>query len=197
MTKKKKIILIVAAISAIIVSFMGGQSFSKYVTQVRGEGQVEVAKWEFLVNGSGETIKTINLQSTCNNGTLVNNKIAPGTKGAFNIEIDATKAEVGINYDVKIVERTNKPSNLIFKYNGETYDSTQGLQGALVGTIYADSDSEDKKITLPIEWEWKYETGNTPEEIEMADQQDTTNGSICETYAFDIIVNGTQMMPIG
>lgn len=194
MTKKKKIILIVAAISAIIVSFMGGQSFSKYVTQVKGEGQVEVAKWQFLVNGSEDTIKTISLQSTCNNDTLVNNKIAPGTQGSFNIEIDATQAEVGINYNVQIVEKSHKPSNLVFKYEGITYESTEALVGVLNGTIPADA--TDKKITLPIEWEWKYETGSTQEEIALADQQDTTDGSVCETYAFDIIVSGIQMIPV-
>lgn len=158
MTNKKKILVIVAVLSAIIVSFMGGQSFSKYVSQVKGQAQMEVARWSFLVNGEDESIQNMQLGSTCDDETLLDNKIAPGTQGNFNIEIDATGSDVGIQYHVTFEEKTQKPRNLIFIYNKSTYANLQDLEVALEGVI--DANAQEKKISIPIQWKWEYETGN-------------------------------------
>lgn len=91
MSKKKKVILSIAILSCIILAFIGGQSYSKYVSEVKGEGMAEVATWSFQVNGQKEQVQTIELGSTCNNETLVNNKIAPGTSGSFNIIVDRNR----------------------------------------------------------------------------------------------------------
>ena len=191
MTNKKKIVLIVAILSMIVISFMGGQSFSKYISQVKGYGQFDIAKWSFLVNGQESSMNTIDLSSTCNNGTLINNKIAPGTEGNFNIEIDATGSEVGIQYQVTFDEKSQKPNNLFFIYNRSTYANFSDLAYALKGVINADA--ENKKISIPIKWIWEYETGNSPELREPEDVEDTQDGKTLQNYAFDVIVTGTQV----
>lgn len=193
MTNKKKIVLIVAILSMIVISFMGGQSFSKYISQVKGYGQFDIAKWSFLVNGQESSMNTIDLSSTCNNGTLINNKIAPGTEGNFNIEIDATGSEVGIQYQVTFDEKSQKPNNLFFIYNRSTYANFSDLAYALKGVINADA--ENKKISIPIKWIWEYETGNSPELREPEDAEDTQDGKTLQNYAFDVIVTGTQVEP--
>lgn len=193
MTNKKKIVLIVAILSMIVVSFMGGQSFSKYVSQVKGYGQFDIAKWSFLVNGQESSMNTIDLSSTCNNETLIDNKIAPGTEGNFNIEIDATGSEVGIQYQVTFDEKSQKPNNLYFIYNKSTYANFDDLAYALKGVINADA--ENKKISIPIKWIWEYETGNSPELREPEDAEDTQDGKTLQNYAFDVIVTGTQVEP--
>jgi len=193
LTNKKKIVLIVAILSMIVISFMGGQSFSKYISQVKGYGQFDIAKWSFLVNGQESSMNTIDLSSTCNNGTLINNKIAPGTEGNFNIEIDATGSEVGIQYQVTFDEKSQKPNNLFFIYNRSTYANFSDLAYALKGVINADA--ENKKISIPIKWIWEYETGNSPELREPEDAEDTQDGKTLQNYAFDVIVTGTQVEP--
>lgn len=193
MTNKKKIVVIVAILSMIVVSFMGGQSFSKYISQVKGYGQFDIAKWSFLVNGQESSMNTIDLSSTCNNETLINNKIAPGTEGNFNIEIDATGSEVGIQYQVTFDEKSQKPNNLFFIYNRSTYANFSDLAYALKGVINADA--ENKKISIPIKWIWEYETGNSPELREPEDAEDTEDGKTLQNYAFDVIVTGTQVEP--
>lgn len=193
MTNKKKILVIVAVLSAIIVSFMGGQSFSKYVSQVKGQAQMEVARWSFLVNGEEESIQNMQLGSTCDDETLLDNKIAPGTQGNFNIEIDATGSEVGIQYHVTFEEKTQKPRNLIFIYNKSTYANLQDLEVALEGVI--DANDETKKISIPIQWKWEYETGNDERLRETEDREDTEDGKMLQNYNFDIIVTGTQLPP--
>ena len=94
--KSKKIVLIVIAIVAILVSFIGGRAYAKYMSKVTGNGTADVASWSFKVNENAEKMQTISLKSTINNSTLVNNKIAPGTAGTFQIKVDATGADVGI-----------------------------------------------------------------------------------------------------
>ncbi len=193
LSKKKKIIAIIAILSCVIVSFIGGQSYSKYVSEVRGDGIAEVATWSFKVNGQQEQVQTIQLASTCNNETLVNNKIAPGTRGSFNIMVDGTGSDVGINYCIEFTEESTKPTNLKFVYDGQEYSSVNELQNNLSGTIHAND--ENKIKTLTIHWKWDYETGNNETEIAENDKIDTQNAKDIATYTFKVIVSGTQVVP--
>ena len=99
--KSKKIVLLLVAIAAIIFSFVGGQSYAKYMSKVTGQGTADIASWSFKVNENEEKMQTISLKSRQNNSTLLNNKIAPGTDGEFQIKLDATGTDVGINYAIK------------------------------------------------------------------------------------------------
>ena len=193
MTKKKKIISIVAIIIAIILSFIGGQTFSKYVTEVRGDGTAQIATWDFKVNGQKEEVQTISLGSTYDSSTLVNGKIAPGTEGNFQIKVDATGSDVGIDYKIKFSDETTKPTNLKFYYQEVEYNSILELGNALSGTINADD--ENKAKTFDIKWKWNYETGSNPTEIASNDKIDTQNAQEITNYEFDVIVSGTQVVP--
>ena len=193
MSKKKKIILAVAILSCIILSFLGGQSYAKYVSEVKGNGMAEVATWNFKVNGQKEQVQTIQLGSTCDNETLVNNKIAPGTKGSFNIVVDGTGSDVGINYHIQFTNESTKPTNLKFTYDNQQYSSIAELESNLSGTIHAND--ENKTKTLTIEWQWDYETGNDEVEIAKNDKIDTQNAQDIATYTFNVVVSGTQVVP--
>ncbi len=193
MSKKKKAILILAVLSCILLAFIGGQSFSKYVSEVRGDGIAEVATWSFKVNGQQEEVQTINLNSTCNNETLINNKIAPGTSGNFNIMVDGTGSDVGIHYSIKFENETTKPTNLKFVYDKKEYNSITELENDLSGTIYAND--ENKERTLSIGWKWNYETGTQDSEIANNDRIDTQDAKAIANYTFDVIVSGTQVLP--
>ena len=195
MSKKKKIVLVIAIISSILLAFVGGQSYAKYVSEVRGNGMAEVATWNFKVNGQKEEVQMIELGSTCDNETLVGNKIAPGTKGSFNIVVDGTGSDVGIFYQIEFRNENNKPTNLKFIYNDRQYSSITELQSSLSGTIYANA--EDKVRTFNIQWEWPYITGvgTGIEEEQKNDKIDTQDAMNIATYSFDVIVSGTQVAP--
>ena len=193
MTKKKKVLAILAVLAVILLAFIGGQAYAKYVSEVRGEGIAEVATWSFKVNGQNEQVESINLASTCNNETLVDNKIAPGTSGSFNIIVDATGSEVGINYNITFTEEENKPQNLKFEYNDTEYNSIKDLEADLSGTINAND--EEKTRTLNVKWKWDYETGSNPEEVSSNDLVDTEDAKRIQNYTFDVVVTGTQVEP--
>lgn len=193
MTKKKKIISIIAIIIAVVLSFVGGQTYSKYVTEVRGDGTAQIATWDFKVNGQKEQVQTISLGSTYDESTLVNGKIAPGTRGSFQIIVDGTGSDVGIDYKIKFLNENSKPQNLKFYYNEKQYNSILELEDELSGTI--DANAEDKTKTFTINWEWQYETGNNPTEIASNDKIDTQNAQEIENYTFNVNVSGTQVVP--
>ena len=193
LNKKKKLIVILAVLLAILLSFMVGKTFSKYVSEVRGDGMAEVATWSFKVNGQEEEVQTINLLSTYDNETLLDNKIAPGTEGNFNIMLDGTDSEVGIEYKVNIENETIKPTNLKFIYNDKEYDKIEDLANDLTGIINAND--ENKVRNLNIKWKWNYETGKNEQEIKTSDLQDTKDAKLIQNYKFDMIVSGTQVVP--
>ena len=190
---KKKAVIISTILVAIILSFIGGQTYSKYVTEVRGDGTAQIATWDFKVNGQKEEVQTISLGSTYDSSTLVNGKIAPGTEGNFQIIVDATGSDVGIDYKIKFSDETTKPTNLKFYYQEVEYNSILELGDALSGTINANDKNKSK--TFDIKWKWNYETGSNPTEIASNDKIDTQNAQEITNYEFDVIVSGTQVVP--
>ena len=194
MSTKKKTIIALICISLVMIAFFGRQSFSKYVSKITGNGVAEIATWSFKVNGSGESqSQTINLASTYDNGTLVNNKVAPGTSGSFNIVIDGTGSDVGIEYYVECEGESQLPDNFKFIYNGQRYSHLYEIHNSLNGTINANDNNKVRTIT--IGWVWDFETGNTNEEIKANDQIDTQNAKDISTYTVNIKVTGIQALP--
>ena len=191
--KKTKIVLIVIVIAVILVSFIGGQAYAKYMSKVTGNGVGEIAQWRFKVNENEEKMQTISLNSTIYNFTLANGRIAPGTAGSFEINIDGSGSGVAIFYTVNIQNETEKPKNLKFKYDGKEFESIELLNHWIVGTIHGDTDAQQRSFI--IEWEWPYETGNTPEEIAENDERDTIDAKNISDYRFDVVVTGTQVQP--
>lgn len=193
MSKKKKAVIALCILVVMLVAFIGGQAYAKYISQVRGNGIAEIATWSFKVNGEKEQVQEIRLASTCNNQTLVNNKIAPGTSGSFNIKIDATGSDVGINYNITFAQEENKPQNLKFEYGGIEYSSIKELEGKLSGMIEANE--RDKTRIINVKWQWDYETGSDPSQINENDIVDTKDATNVANYTFQVIVTGTQIQP--
>lgn len=191
--KKTKIVLMVIVIAVILVSFIGGQAYAKYMSKVTGNGVGEIAQWRFKVNENEEKMQTISLNSTIYNFTLANGRIAPGTAGSFEINIDGSGSGVAIFYTVNFQNETEKPKNLKFKYDGKEFESIELLNHWIVGTIHGDTDAQQRSFI--IEWEWPYETGNTPEEIAENDERDTIDAKNISDYRFDVVVTGTQVQP--
>ena len=138
MKKKSKKLIGLLGIALIVLTLcVGGYTYAKYRTEVKGGGQVDIAKWSFKVDESSQKIETIKLSDTVDETLLVNGKVAPGTKGEFTIDIDGTGTEVGINYDVKFANETNKPTNFVYTYNGEKFNSLAKVAENLKGSILA------------------------------------------------------------
>lgn len=189
MKKSKKIIIILSLLLAVIAISIGGYTYAKYKTSVKGKGELDIAKWSFIVNNNSEQIETIKLTDTVDEKLLANGKVAPGTGGEFTINIDGSGTEVGINYEVKFTNERNKPTNLIFTYEGKQYKNLGEISEVIKGNINANEINKTKEFT--IGWEWKYETG-TQAEIVNNDKIDTQEGISNLDYTFDVTVTGVQ-----
>ena len=132
MTKQRKIIV---ALAIIIIALVLGYTFSKYVKSYNVVTSSNVAKSSFsaeLFNSkNSSTTTTISLADTVENSKVEDNRIAPGTNGDFTIVIDALDSEVDIDYSVELLTETSKPQNLVFSYNGYTYESLSSLISAI------------------------------------------------------------------
>lgn len=192
MNKLAKNILLGVAVIGFAASTFLGITYSKYTNVVSGDGETQVAKWSFKVNKQTEEFATIKLADTYDASTLTKGKIAPGTSGSFDINIDATGAEVGVKYVVDFEDETNKPTNLIFKSGNKSASTIEELEEVLTGTINADD--TNKTRTLTVEWEWPYET-KTGNVVAQNDEIDTAEGLNALEYSFNVKVTGTQVIP--
>lgn len=192
MNKFLKIGIVGVTLVGIVAGVFINNTFSKYINKVSGDGETEIAKWSFKVNQETEEFATIKLADTYDKTTLLNGKIAPGTKGSFDLIIDATNSEVGVRYEVDFLEETNKPTNLIFKSGNKTVSTIEELESVLTDTINVDD--TNKVRTLTINWEWPYET-TTSNTISSNDKIDTDEGLQALDYSFKVVVTGTQVQP--
>ena len=190
---RKKIVITIGVLSCIMIAFAGGRSFSKYVSEIQGNGIAQIATWNFKVNNGKEEIQTIELKSKENNTTLVDNKIAPGTEGSFDIRVDGTGSDVGIDYHIDFENETTKPSNLKFIYDNKEYNTISELEDILSGRFDANVSNKEKVYT--IKWKWPYETGKTNEEKAINNKKDTDESQKISNYSFNVIVSGTQVEP--
>lgn len=192
MNKFLKIGIVGVTLAGIVAGVFINNTFSKYINKVSGDGETEIAKWSFKVNQETEEFATIKLADTYDKTTLLNGKIAPGTKGSFDLIIDATNSEVGVRYEVDFLEETNKPTNLIFKSGNKTVSTIEELESVLTDTINVDD--TNKVRTLTINWDWPYET-TTSNTISSNDKIDTDEGLQALDYSFKVVVTGTQVQP--
>ena len=183
---KKRTIGMLIILSLILFVFVAGYTFAKYYTVVDGGGKVGIAKWSFVARDNNNNITNISLKDTANEVSLVNGKIAPGTHGSFDIIIDATGSEVGVDYDIKVVSESNIPTNMKFsqKNNSTKYSTLKELADAeLNGNI--NLAEENKVKTITVEWEWPFETEN-------GDSADMLNGVNAGNYQFGLQIIGSQ-----
>jgi len=190
----KKFTILGASIVLLSGSILLGGSLAKYITQVEGGGNADIAKWNFNVTSDGETLSTIKLTDSIHQNVR-SEKIAPGTNGSFEIELDASSAEVSLDYKIEFLNEQNKPTNLKFSYEGTTTNNLKDLENLLKGEFLVDDTNKNKVLT--INWEWPFETGTTEDEIKANDETDTTEGKTANSYTFDIQVTATQKNPNG
>jgi len=196
----KRMTLLTGLVAAVaITAYSVSGTYARYTSTFTGTSSARVAKWAFNLDGGETAGTTLNFKlfESVNDANVTKgineNIIAPGTEGKFQINLDATGAEVGVDYQIRFENETQKPTNLVFMYQGNNYSSIKELEENLKGTINANE--EEKTKAIEVNWKWAYETGETLEEISRNDEIDTEEVQSISNYSFDIIVSGTQVVP--
>ena len=186
-------ILNIGIVAILIFSVITIMAYAKYLTTINGTGSLDVAKWSFKVNDKNDSLGTIDMgRNTYTASTLTANKIAPGTSGSFDLKIDASNTEIGVDYTIKLDNIQNKPTNLYFTVDGTKLTTVSQLQQGWQGTIDANAQSKVKTVT--VNWAWDYTTG-TGATLTANDNIDTAEGKTANSLSFDIAVTGTQVEP--
>lgn len=190
MKSKKRVIGVLVCIALISSMFLAGYSFARYYKSIKIDTiQTSIARWNF---NSKNTLANINLSSQ---------KIAPGSNGQFEIEVDATDSEVPVEYEIKIQNETNIPRNMTF------YAETKDEHGNSVKTeeknSFSEIATESLKGLIPVEannqkriivvyWNWPF----NEEDESIIDSEDATlqinNESSSLECGFDIQIIGKQ-----
>ena len=168
-------------------------AYAKYKTTLKGNGTATVAKWSFKVNGQTQTIPDIDLATTMKeNNNVVEGKLAPGTEGSFDLNLDATGSEVAIDYNIKLIV-TEKPTNLRF-YTDSSYTKEIASTDGVMNVSGVMSLEEIKTIqTKTIYWKWAYQTGTATNDIVANDKIDTADSK--KSVTMTITVTGTKRNP--
>ncbi|MBR3614615.1 MAG: hypothetical protein IKL55_05505 [Clostridia bacterium] len=192
MKNNKKLIGVLLLITLILVIFLAGYTFARYYKSINaGGGTANIARWSF---GSKNEKAIINLSEE---------KIAPGSNGQFEIEVDATNSEVDVDYEILVSEEKNIPTNM--KFYAETKDEkgvvlstteknssfTELATNNLKGTIPVEANNQKRSIV--VYWEWEFNENDTT----TIDSEDATlkydeNGNSNLECGFNIEIVGRQ-----
>ena len=211
-------------IITIVASGIGIYAWAKYTSLQSGNATAQVAKWNFNLSlKSGATSVTgnnsLNLADTLDQEAthVLDGKIAPGTSGTFDIEIDTRGTEVAMFYDVTI-GMSNCPRNITFSKKGPGESGFTVISAAKTGdeserarTVnfskyltlndVTTANTNETKFVETIKWDWPYElTGNDPATNQPYTTEQKTaydlrdNADQGRTVTLNITATGTEVM---
>lgn len=204
MKTRIKIMLVFMSL-ALTVSLMSN-TYSRYVADTTGSLEVQFAKWKILVNETDITsgnVSSIELTPVVDeNENVAQNKLAPSSKGYFDIEIDPTDVEVSFDYEISLeVLNENIPDLLVTKYSlikgdtdldKDTIEMNDIVDNVISGTFrYKNVASGSDEVfafepfTIRVYFEWV----DNEEVSTMSDEADTQIGVNAENYTLQIKAN--------
>jgi len=166
-------------------------AWAKYQTTINGTATGETAKWSFKVSDGDTSTQSIDfpMTRTDSNTSVAEGKIAPGTYGKLEIEIDATGTETALTYIIE-GKTDNLPTNLKFYSDeGRTLDLAIENNSFSKGG-YMKLNEVGKKTEI-IYWEWPFETGISASVIDKNDEIDMQDSA--KTMSMSMSVTGKQL----
>lgn len=193
--------VLVLALTLITTCLVGG-TLARYVTEVDGSAKAVVAKWKFDAKNSDKSISTenfvIDLGDTTNRTTypttdVKEGVIAPGTTGKFDVVLDGTGSEVGIDYTVKLAAKAGSdalPDDMVFSFAPITPENAGKKLAELAdetGTIDYTATQNGMVKTITVYWSWAFDANDT--------KDNNDNSFQGKTFQMDITVTAKQTEP--
>lgn len=185
---------VLALALTLVTTCLTGGTMAKYVTEVTGKAKATVAAWSFKADGIGTAENPIDLGSTANRtaysaDNIMEGVIAPGTSGSFDIVIDGSGSEVGVDYKLKIAaaDGITLPDDLTFTTNDSGSDTAYTLGSDITNTIKYAAGSDSMKKTITVKWTWAFGEDDTK------DSNDNTYAD--NDWTLNITATGTQAEP--
>ena len=202
---KIRIKIMLIFMSLVLTMSLMSNTYSRYVADTTGNLEAQFAKWKILVNNNDITngsVSSIELIPVIDeNSNVAKNKLAPSSKGYFDIEIDPSNVEVSFDYKISLeVLNEDLPDLLVSKYSiiesGTDLDKTSIEMNDIVDNVISGtlkyknptSASDDvflfKPFTIRVYFEWI-----DGEMATMSDEADTLIGTNADNYSLQIKAN--------
>lgn len=178
----KKIYILLIGIIILLASVIIGNTVAKYVTSASSNADINIARWQVLVNNedvtSAATLNNIITPVFPGNNNIAQGVIAPSAEGYFDIVIDATNTDVSLRYEVTTSanEESIVQDLVLSGYSideGERQEIVEDENGnfKIQGDIRYNSQDKDITLRVYIKWNDDTETGAT---MSNADDTSTT-----------------------
>ena len=136
--------------------------------------------YKFNVDYKDMNLKSINLLDSVDKTTFVYEKIAPGSRGEFEIELNSNQ---NLIYRIEFKSNNAKPQNLNFKVFKDNVfldeaNTLEELSESMKGNI-----NKNQKIIYKIKWYWEFQNNQG---LEKVDIQDTNDAKNINQYNFDV-----------
>lgn len=157
--RTKRTILVIIAL--LLLAYLISSTYSRYSTEGKASGKVEIAKWAVAMTADDSTTldsTTKDITFTVQSNTdVVPGKIAPSVTAKAEIELDLTGTEVSVDFTPTIGEVSLEqiPSadkiSLTTAVEGGTMGSSNYIP--LVNNSAFTSENGKKKVTLTLTWQ--------------------------------------------
>lgn len=174
----KKIFILLTIIMLCFTIYKIVSTYALFETNLQKNVKADVGKWNIKVNTSDVTSSkthsfTMNTFKISQSPYTLENKIAPGMDGIFEIDIKPQDTQVSIRYDIAIdsTELTNqsiKLNSVVEKNNNNEIIKT--AENTYTGIIPLEKISQDYLDTIEISFSW--------ENIEENNEEDTKLGTV-------------------
>lgn len=185
----KKVWILSAILMMIITCYEIGNTYAKYVATAYGITKGDVGAWVVKVNdtiistGTEEQEFTIDELQYGSNVYVAEGKIAPGTLGYFELEIDATEASVAVTYDVELdlSALTESSDSIKLAKIAKIVDGTETTSGigqkgenTYTGIISLEDIENGKTTLLRVYIEWENVEDNNEQDSEVGATANST-----------------------
>lgn len=172
---KSKILYITCAIMIFVTIYEITNTYGLFESNINMDVDSKLATWNILINdtniGKSETFTIDNFISEEDN-TVASGKIAPGTSGYFNINIDPSTTQVSIRYDLTfdfsildnlftITKVEEKNGYNLIKTGPNTYSN--------VITLNEIKENKTNNIRVHIKWDNNEENNDKDTEIGLTE----------------------------
>lgn len=202
---KIRIKIMLIFLSLVMTISLMSNTYSRYVADTTGNLEMQFAKWKILVNNTDitdGTVSSIELTPVLDeNSNVAKNKLAPSSKGYFDIEIDPTNVEVSFDYAITLeVLNEDIPDLLVTKYsiikNNDDLEKNVIQMNDIVNNVISGtykyknvaSGSDEvftfKPFTIRVYFEWINDNTST-----ASDEAHTMIGMNAENYSLQIKAN--------
>lgn len=172
---KSKILYITCAIMIFVTIYEITNTYGLFESNINMDVDSKLATWNILINdtniGKSETFTIDNFNSE-EDSTVASGKIAPGTSGYFNINIDPSTTQVSIRYDLTF--DFSKLDNLftitkVEEKNGYNLIKTGPNTYSNVITLNEIKENKTNNIRVHIKWNNNEENNDKDTEIGLTE----------------------------